>query len=164
MSINGNEIIKLIGLPESDDKVLDLFEDLGVNRPEIDEDDCMEDINLKEKYGLNLAFDDNILTEMQKNYSGGGFFLCNIVFYSSCNFLPFGLNENDDLETIQKKIEKKANYSDTEDELNIYWFYPDLGWFTVYFTDNNFNKIAAISLKTYEDPTDEEFDFLEPIK
>jgi hypothetical protein len=164
MQLNGNEILKLIGLSESDDRVLDLIEALGADRPEIDEYEQMEDVDVEDKYGLSLSFNDIIITEAQRNSAIGGFFVSEIAFYPNCPFLPFGLSGSDNLKTCEEKIGKKANYSSNKDNTKMYWFYEDLGWFTIFFTDETHNEIEVITLKTYEDPRDEGFTFLEPRK
>jgi len=165
--LDGTEIIQLIGLPESDDKILDLIEALGVDVSEIerDEDDESYWIELSDILGVDLNFNDVAYSEKQKNLNIGGLYLNDINFQSNYNFLPYGIEINDTLETIENKIGKKANYIRLEengepDEEVLYWIYENLGVFSIQFEDNQQNSIIAIDIMPYENPASEGFDEL----
>ena len=66
--LNGTEIVKLVGLPETDDRVLDLIDLLGVDVSKIErsEYDDVYSIVLDEEIGLDLSFTDTTTTPAQK--------------------------------------------------------------------------------------------------
>ena len=166
--LNGTEIVKLIGLPETDDKVLDLIDLLGVDVRKIERSEYDDDytIVLDEEIGLDLSFTDTTTTPAQKENSIGGLFLNRIDFGDNCNFLPFGIEIDDSLESIEKKIGKKANYTrviDEEKEVDeddiptytLHWVYEELGWFRIQFFEPTFTEVFAIDIQPYENPDDE---------
>ena len=163
--LDGTEIIRLIGLPESDDKVLDLIEalEIDVSKIERDEDDGSYWIELSDTLGIDLSFNDIAFSEKQKDLNIGGLYLNDINFQSDYNFLPYGIQINDTLEIVENKIGKKANYIRLEengepDEEVLYWIYENLGVFSVQFEDNQQKSIMIIDIMPYEDPQAEGFD------
>jgi len=161
MRIDGTEIIKLIGLSETDDKVLDLLELLKVDRPTLDEDGQSEGIDLEEELGLYLGFGTTVITERQKSENIGGLYLNDINFQMHFSSLPFNLKTLDNLEIVTKKIERQPNYirveGDSLDSEVLYWIFEDLGFLSVQFSDETQSEIIEICLMPYEDPTDEEY-------
>ena len=163
--LNGTEIVKLIGLPETDDRVLDLIDLLGVDVSKIERSEYNDNywISLDEEIGLDLYFTDTTTTPAQKANSIGGLFLNDICFGDNCNFLPFGIEIDDSLESIEKKIGKKANYTKIkkkvyEDQILTYtlcWIYEELGWFRIQFFEPTFTEVFAIDIQPYENPDDE---------
>lgn len=167
--LNGTEIVNLIGLSETDDRVLDLIDLLGVDVSKIARSEYNDDywISLDEEIGLELSFTDTTTTPAQKANSIGGLFLNRIDFGDNCDFLPFGIEIDDSLESIEKKIGKKANYImviDEEEEVDeddiptytLYWIYEDLGWFRIHFFEPSFTEVFAIDVQPYENPEDPE--------
>ena len=166
--LNGTEIVKLIGLPETDDKVLDLIDLLGVDVSEIGrgEYDDNYTIDLDDKLGLILSFTDTIISSEQEKNTIGGLFLEDITFYEECNFLPFDIDTEDTLEIIERKIGLKANYSQVIDEkkeidddeiptYTLYWIYEELGWFRIHFFEPTFTELASIDVRPYQNPNTE---------
>jgi len=166
--LNGTEIVKLVGLPETDDRVLDLIELLGVDVSEIErgEYDDNYTIDLDDKLGLMLSFTDTIISSEQEKNTIGGLFLNNIAFYEECDFLPFNIKINDTLEAIEQKIGLKANYEDVmneeqevdEDDIPTYrlhWVYEELGWLSIQFFEPTFTDLASIHVMVYENPNTE---------
>lgn len=163
--LNGTEIVKLIGLPETDSRILDLIDLLGVDMSEIerDEDDDSYWIELDEEIGLNLSFTDRLITPEQKNDSIASIFLNDINFYEECKFLPFNIEILDTLESIEEKIGFKANYIEVIDEdkeideddmptYTLYWIYEELGWVTIQFFEPTFFELFTLDVRPYENP------------
>jgi len=168
--LNGTEIVKLIGLPETDDRVLDLIELLGVDVSEIERSEYNDDytIDLDDELGLMLSFTNTIISPEQEKNSIGGLFLNDIAFYEECTFLPFEIEVEDSLESIEEKIGLKSNYRDIvdipenadEDDIPTYrlhWVYKELGWFSIQFFEPTFTELASIHVMPYENPNTESY-------
>jgi len=168
--LNGTEIVSLIGLPETDDRVLDLIDLLGVDVSAIERGKYNDDywISLDEEIGLDLSFTDCLITPAQKENSFDGLFLNDISFGDNCYFLPFHIKIDDTLEDIENKIGKKANYIEVVDEdekideddiptYTLYWIYEDLGWFRIHFFEPTFTEVASIDIMPYQNPNDEKY-------
>jgi len=165
--IIGNEIVSLMGFSESDDRMLDLFEKLGVDKNEFDrdEDDGSFRIDLEDEKGLILSFDSSTPIEIKNSKYIGGQYLACIFFYYDFELLPYGLQELDSLEIIENKIGKKANYINKENKEKLYWMYKDLMWFTIIFEDETYSEINTIQINYYSNPEDSEMlEIMEPFK
>lgn len=168
--INGTEIIKLVGVSETDVRVLDLISLLGIDRCKVERDEIGDyRIELEDEMGLDLRFSSVIPTEMeQRKENTGGLYLVDADFNDECDFLPFGITIEDNLEIVEGKIGKKANYVEVIDEnldtdeddipsYTLYWMYEDLGWLTIQFDESDYSNIFNINCQPYEDPDHKDF-------
>jgi len=150
MLLNATEIIKLIGLSISDEKIINLIKE----QPIIDEDGiiCIE----FDEIGLELGFDDLLITDKQRSESIGGLYLNDISFYND-DFFPFNIKSEDNLKEVEKKMDLQANYVDIEDPEGVFWMYKDLGWFTIQFTDEKYESVDSIYIRPFENPETDDF-------
>ena len=168
--LNGTEIVKLVGLPETDDRVLDLIELLDVDVSEIERDEDTDSywIDLSDEIGLTLSFNSTIISREQEENNIGGLFLYDITFDENCMFLPFNIDINDTLEVIEEKIGLKANYESIqkdederdEDEIPTYtlnWVYEELGWLAIQFFEPTFTELAAVYVMVYDNINPESY-------
>ena len=162
----GDEIVALLGVSESDDRMLDLFEKLGVDKNEFDrdEDDGAFWIELEEEMGLELEFSDAVPKELKNPQYIGGQYLVDISFYENNTFLPYGLQMEDSLETVEQKLNKKVNYMYPDDTTVLLWIYEDIGELGIEFKDNSFNNIEYVGVSLYEDPTKKSEEYILPFK
>lgn len=149
----GDELVTLMGLSESDDRILDLFDKMGIKLEDIERDKDIGDfmIDYIDKYGFALEFSSILPANFTLENGGGNYFIY-INFNYIFNALPYEIDDKDNLETIEKKLGKKANYISKRDETELAWIYEDLGVFTVEFEDSNHTEIMNIIINLYEDP------------
>ncbi|MCF6189133.1 MAG: hypothetical protein L3J51_01490 [Cocleimonas sp.] len=155
MKLNGNDIMALIGLPESDDSVLDLIEALGVERPVANEYGNSEGIDLEDTLGLSLGFSQERVTAKQKKDPAGGFYLDIIDFLYTFETLPFGIDADDNLLTVAKKIGNPVIYKPTDKEDNSrYWVDKEKGYrMQILFEDEKFEEVYGVVFYTYRPPS-----------
>jgi hypothetical protein len=151
----GDEIVTLLGVSESDDRMLDLFEKLGVDKNEFerDEDDGAFWVELEEEMGLELEFSDAVPKKLKDPQYIGGQYLVDITFYENCTFFPYGLRKEDSLTIVEEKINKKANYMSAEDDSILQWIYEDIGDLGIDFKDNTYKNMEGMGVSLYENPT-----------
>jgi hypothetical protein len=81
MLIDGNKMIEIIGLPEWDERILDILEEFGEERPVLDDDKDIFTIWMKpEGYGIVLMFDDMEINNKQREASTGDVYLNQVSF------------------------------------------------------------------------------------
>lgn len=127
MLIDGNKMIEILGLPEWDERVLDILEEFEEERPELENDDDIYPLfkNIKE-YGINLMFNDVGDNIKQRNDSEGNIYLNTINLKSiTAMKLPFGIEMGDDKETIEKKIGEKAYAQNNFSDNRFHWLLDD---------------------------------------
>jgi len=153
-NVTGDEIVALLGKSESDDKVLDLFEKLEIDRSTLDRDELGDyRIELEEEIGLTLFFSSVIPKSWKsKEYYIGGQYLIDAVFDYYFEPLPFGLNDENNLEEIIVKLGKEPNYISISDETKLDWIYKDIGTLSIEFEDESLSSIYTMHVRTYEDP------------
>lgn len=143
--LKGESIMKLIGLPLESNKVLSTLFELGYEIPLHAPKD--RDFDTGDSKGILLDFE-------PKNYDEG-LYLESIEFYTSYGFLPYGIEEKDDLATVERKIGKKANYIDADTDEDsapiLYWNYKDLGYLWIEFDDSNYNSVWSIVVGEFID-------------
>jgi hypothetical protein len=127
MLIDGNKMIEVLGLPEWDDRVLDILEEFGEERPVLDDDKDIFTIWMKpEGYGIELMFDDIEINNKQREASTGDVYLNQVVFNENTTMkLPFGIEMGDDKETIEKKIGEKAYAQNNFSDNRFHWLLDD---------------------------------------
>jgi hypothetical protein len=148
MLIDGNKMIEILGLPEWDDRVLDILEEFGEERPVLDDDKDIFTIWMKpERYGIELMFDENCKLNQYKDIGfTGSAYLNQISFDEDTTMqLPFGIKIGDSKEIIEKKIGQTA-YALNE--------YNDLHWLL-----DDGEKKYFINC-SFEDDTQEKLDSL----
>lgn len=145
VDLNGEDIIKLIGLPMDDNRVLSTLLELNYEIPLFATKD--RGFWTEDSKGLALEFRPN--NDYQRVY------LESIAFNMDYDFLPFGIDKNDNLDAVERKIGKKANFIDVDREENpylLYWIYEDLGYVWVQFDNSNYTGIWDISAKQFKNP------------
>jgi hypothetical protein len=162
----GDEIVALLGVSESDDRMLDVFDKLGVDKNEFerDEDDGAFWIELENEMGLELEFSDAVPKELKDPQYIGGQYLVDISFYENNTFLPYGLKMGDSLKTIEEKIGRKANYVATEDDCILTWLYEDMPEIDIDFKNNAYDGMEGMGFMLYEEPTKESEEYILPFK
>jgi len=153
-NVTGDEIVALLGRSESDDKVLDLFEKLEIDRSEIERDEIGSYNIIDEKEGLFLTFNTALPVQKGKEEHFGGQSLTGISFEYTFEPLPYGLKDEYNLDKIINILEKEPNYIDIDDPSSLHWFYADLGCFSIEFEDETCSSIYTIGVSPYENPLD----------
>lgn len=118
MTIDKNTFIEILSLPEWDERILNILEYMELERPSLEqgEIDCFR---TSEKYGIEMLFDSNCTTEIQKEMENqGNLYLNQISFSKDTPFiLPFDLTMEDNYDTVISKMgrvpDKKSRGSDT---------------------------------------------------
>jgi len=155
-NVTGDEIVALLARSESDDMILDLFEKLEIDRSEIERDEDIDsfDIDLEEEIGLVLTFDSSLEEKYCVPKYIGGNYLVQVTFDYYFKPLPYNLDDAYDLDAIVNVLNKEPNYININDASRLYWFYEDLGWFTIEFEDESLSSIYSVDVKPYENPLD----------
>ena len=150
----GDELLALLGLSESDERILNLFESLEIKRDEIEVDEDIGSfwVDFEDDYGFALSFSDVLPASFITNIDIGGNYLVYVYFDYSFHALPYGIEDTDNLEMIEEKLEKKANYIDKDDDTKLTWIYEDLGVLTIEFQDNKYKEVINIIINLYEEP------------
>lgn len=126
MLIDGNNMIELLSLPEWDDRILDMLEEFGEERPVYDPNDTT--IFIKPAgYDIEMMFDESCHTLRQKEDVGQGNLYFNQITlnYTTKIKLPFGIKAGDNYETISQKIGKKADYKNRYITHYYHWVLDD---------------------------------------
>jgi len=147
----GDELLPLIGLSESDDKILDLFDKMDVKMDEIERDEDIDSftIDYEDEYGFSLRFykvDDG---DYVIDNSIGGNYLTSVFFDYSCEDLPYGIDDEDNLEVVEQKIGKKANYINKDDQTLLCWLYEDIGFIVIEFQETSYDELMKIIVSPY---------------
>ena len=155
MLIDGNNMIELLSLPEWDDRVLDMLEEFGEERPKVIDGNTTIFITRKD-YGFEMMFDEVVSTKKQIEMEGqGNLYLNQIVLKRETKIkLPFDINVNDNYKTIAKKIGKKANYKNKHRDEKLHWLLDDgekKYFIGIDFENNSYEKIYKISMTLYKD-------------
>ena len=126
MLIDGNNMIELLSLPEWDDRVLDMLEEFGEERPKVIDGNTTIFITRKD-YGFEMMFDEVVSTKKQIEMEGqGNLYLNQIVLKRETKIkLPFGIETSDNYEVICTKIGRKANGKNKFVKNQFHWVY---GW------------------------------------
>jgi hypothetical protein len=164
MLIDGNKMIEALGLPEWDDRVLDILEEFGEERPVLDDDKDIFIIWMKpEGYGIVLMFDDMERNNQQREASTGDVYLGQVVFNENTTMkLPFGIEMGDDKDTIEKKIGEKAYAQNNFSDNRFHWLLDDgekKYFFNCDFTLEK-NSLEEISLILFDEEKEYEMTLL----
>jgi hypothetical protein len=162
MLIDGNKMIEILGLPEWDERVLDILEEFEEERPELENDDDIYPLfkNIKE-YGINLMFNDVGDNIKQRNDSEGNIYLNTINLKSTTTIkLPFGIEMGDDKDTIEKKIGEKVYAKNDFLDNRLHWLLDDGE--KKYFLTCNFNnqKLENLDLALFDEEVEYEMTLL----
>jgi hypothetical protein len=156
MLIDGNKMIEILGLPEWDDRVLDILEEFGEERPELeDEDDIYPLFKYIEKINVQFMFNDIGDNIKQRNDSEGNIYLNQILFDENTKVdLPFNLEIGDSKETIEKKIGEKAYSKNNRKENKLNWLLDDgekKYFIHCTFEDNEHTNLVGIWLSLFDE-------------
>lgn len=154
ISLKGEDIVKLIGLSLKDDKILNTLSSLDYEVPLYDSSD--QSFYSEGNKGVTFSF--------QPSDTNNGLNLNSIEFDDSYILPPFGIQETDNLDIVEKKIGRKANYVSINDEFGegeipsytLYWNYKDLGSLTIQFDKNDYSGVWSISTRLYENYDNDE--------
>jgi hypothetical protein len=161
----GDELIALLGVSESDDRMLDLFDKLGVDKNEFERDEIDGAFWVElEEMGLQLEFNDAVPKELKDPQYIGGQYLVEITFYENNTFLPYGLKMGDSLKKIEEKIGRKANYIATEYDNILIWLYENMPEMDINFKNNTYDCMEEICFLLYEDPSNTPPEYILPFK
>lgn len=105
MEINNNTFIDILGLPEWDDRVLEVLDFFGEKRPKVEAGE-IDYFMTSEKYGIEILFDDDCTTPAQISLEAdGNLYVNQIAFFEGTILnLPFGIKMGDSHEEITSKI------------------------------------------------------------
>jgi len=146
MQLNANEIVKLMFKPITDNKIIELIQQIGLEQPVIDEtyiEDQQIVVSDKENSGITLIF-----KELDGYTQDGNPILRQIDFKKS--ILPFNLTLDDNYSECCNKLSSKAHWIkdskffkkvriwtiplNENKKINLY----------IHFTDTTFNTIRSI--------------------
>jgi len=149
-NVTGDEIVALLGKSESDDKVLDLFKKLEIDRSEIERDELGGfDIELEEEIGLGLSFNGSLDEEYCiPKYIGGNYFV-DCLFTYEFEPLPYGLKDDYDLDKVIEVLGKEPNFRLSHDKTACEWIYEDLGDIIIEFEDETLSSIYEVRVLVY---------------
>ena len=154
-NVTGDEMVALLGRSESDDKVLDLFEKLEIDRSEIERCEYTDSFNIDdEEEGFFLTFNSRFPTKNTQEEYIGGQYLATVSFDYIFKPLPYSLDDAYDLDAIVNILNKEPNYIDIDDASSLHWFYEDLGWLAIEFEDESLSSIYTMGVSPYENPLD----------
>ena len=138
-----DELIQYINMSLYDDRVLSLLDTIGYELPLFPI--MKEDYSTPVRQGISFDF---LQKENEKTL-----YLKNIDFEYTCDFLPFGIKDTNNYNTISKKLKKYQCYIDTDDKSARYWFSKDkIFYIQVIFEDETLDEVYSLSLSTYESP------------
>ena len=92
MEINNNTFITILGLPEWDDRVLEMLDFFDEKRPKIEAGE-IDYFMTSDKYGIEVLFDDDCTTPAQIALeANGNLYVNQIAFTEETTLnLPFGI-------------------------------------------------------------------------
>ncbi|MBU3013275.1 hypothetical protein KO488_00805 [Poseidonibacter lekithochrous] len=150
MLLDGNNMIEMLSLPEWDDRVLDMLEEFGEERPKVIDGNTTIFITRKD-YGFEMMFDEVASTEKQKeNIGQGNLYFNQIILKNDTKIkLPFGIETSDNYEAICKKIGKKADSKNKYVKNRFRWILNDKEkeyFINIVFTDEKLLIIERFSI------------------
>jgi len=150
----GDEIVALLGISESDDRMLDMFEALGVNKDEFERDEDVGSfwVDLEDEIGLMLTFNSSLPEQYRIPNHEGGQYLVGIMFDYNFKPLPYQLLEDNNLDIVEEKLNEKPNFISIDDSSRLQWVYENLNWLTIEFEDDTYSSIYSVGLSIFEDP------------
>jgi len=157
MEITENTFIDILGLPEWDDRVIEVLEAVELKRPIPKKGET--DIFLKsEKYGIELFFDETVtIVEQEKYAESGTLFLDQISFNMNTSLpLPFAIIKEDNYLNIVEKIGTDANYLNIPmAENKASWFFKNINNFSVrlalVFHDDSLEGLNRVWIRVEEE-------------
>ena len=120
MKITGDEIIELMFLPMSDDKVVEAIDKLGWEQPTLDEEyEIEQEVCIEDDDNTGVTF---VFKELDGYSTDGEPCLVEINFEPKREVdLPFELNYKDNLDSSSKKIGKEFNFNDKWSKFTKIW-------------------------------------------
>ena len=122
MTINNNTFIDILGLPEWDDKIIEILKQLELERPVLKKDEVDKFLN-SDKYGIELFFSGRVTTDLQKELaSTDSIFLRHVSFDKNTTLtMPYNIKMGDDHKTIVSKVGRESDTPEAYQE-------GDCGW------------------------------------
>ena len=110
MKITENTFIDILGLPEWDDRVLEVLEALELERPVVEEGEVYAYLS-SNKYGIDIIFDYDCITPLQKELEAdANLYVSQITFIKDSSILfPFNIMYSDDFDNITTKIGREPD-------------------------------------------------------
>lgn len=144
--ISGNEIVDLMFLPMTDDRVIEMIDSLGMEQPVLDEQYEIEEnvvAGLDQDKGIFFTF-----SEIDGLSQDGEPILTDISFDTDENVtFPYNLEYSDTYEICCKKLGKKADYYDDWMDENRVWRKQIKGiecGITLVYTDDSLEKLDGV--------------------
>ena len=110
MEITENTFIEILGLPEWDDKVLDLLDYLELKRPIVEKGEGYAFLK-SEEHGVDIMFDYDCITPLQKELEADRNLYVNQISFNLNTdlLLPYHLEASDDYNTVVSKIGREPD-------------------------------------------------------
>lgn len=161
MIFEGNNIITLLSLPEWDERILTMLEEFNEERPTLNNIDKSTHFTEPTDYFISLNFDEQSLTDKQKeNAKQGNIYLNQITLKEKTPLkLPFGIKMGDSYFDIEKKIGLEANFINEYLPTQVQWILrdedKDYEFFCI-FNNENFESLVKIFMR----PLDKEANYM----
>ena len=154
MLIDGNKMIEVLGLPEWDDKIIDIIEEFGEERPTLDEDTFTVWMR-PDGYDVELAFDDTCNNVQQREREGERNIYLNQISVEEDTTLklPFEIEMGDNYDTITSKIGIKAYAKNKLMDYRFHWLLEDNTkkyFLNCEFTDNTAKSLEKLDLGLFD--------------
>jgi len=152
MKITKDTFIDILGLPEWDEKIIEILEQLELERPILDKDEVDKFLN-SNKYGIELFFDKSVTTDLQKELEyTDTIFLDHVSFNKNTTLMmPYNIEIGDDYETIVLKIGRESDTPETYREGGCGWgdkIKPY--WLQCNFTNDNLEELEELFIRIQE--------------
>ena len=151
MEITENTFIDILGLPEWDDKVLDLLDYLELKRPVVEKGEVYAYLS-SDKYGIDIMFDYDCITPLQKELEeNGNLYVSQISFEENSKIVfPFNITYEDDLETVIDKIGREPSSPQERIIDGCGWAMGDIElpyWLYTGYTDSTLIKLKKLFMR-----------------
>jgi len=120
MKITGDDLVELMFLPMSDEKIIEIIDKLGLEQPTIDEEYFIEqEISIIDEDNSGITF---VFKEINGYTEDGEPCLVEINFLPNKKInLPFAIKFSDDLQTVIQKLGKKFDFNDKWSKFTKIW-------------------------------------------
>jgi len=110
MKITENTFIEILGLPEWDDRVLEVLEALELPRPIVEDGEVYAYLS-SDKYGVDIMFDYDCITEEQKAMEKDRNLYVSQVSFSRDTklLLPYGISFSDEIDDVINKLDSEPD-------------------------------------------------------
>jgi len=151
MEITENTFIDILGLPDWDDRVLEILEVLELDRPEVKEGEVYAYLS-SSKYDIALMFDyDSITLEQKAMEDAGNLYLNQITFNENTTLiLPYNIHMGDNYNTIVNKIGRKTDLPEEYINDSCGWEFDMPYWLSCTFEDKAMKSLKKLFIRIQE--------------